>query len=89
MDKLMSLALHPLITLNIWSYDDGIDIFYLLSLFFAFGIWLVFQRYQRAHNSAVPFKFTIPEVRQQYFLVSVVIKRTKMFSLPKLDGGLL
>ncbi|PBK87519.1 ALDH-like protein [Armillaria gallica] len=57
----MSLALHPLITLNIWSYDDGIDIFYLLSLFFAFGIWLVFQRYQRAHNSAVPFKFTIPE----------------------------
>ncbi|KAK0474917.1 meiotic sister-chromatid recombination aldehyde dehydrogenase [Armillaria novae-zelandiae] len=61
MDKLMSLALHPLITLNIWSDDGGIDVFYLLSLFFAFGIWLVFQRYQRAHNSAVPFKFTIPE----------------------------
>lgn len=61
MDKLMSLALHPLIALNIWSDDDGIDVFYLLSLFFAFGIWLVFQRYQRAHNSAVPFKFTIPE----------------------------
>ncbi|KAK0227999.1 meiotic sister-chromatid recombination aldehyde dehydrogenase [Armillaria fumosa] len=61
MDKLMSLALHPLITLNIWSDDGGIDVFYLLSLFFTFGIWLVFQRYQRAHNSAVPFKFTIPE----------------------------
>ncbi|KAK0210283.1 meiotic sister-chromatid recombination aldehyde dehydrogenase [Desarmillaria ectypa] len=61
MGKLMSLFLHPLITLNIWSDDDGIDVFYLLSLFFAFGIWLVFQRYQRANNSAVPFKFTIPE----------------------------
>ncbi|KAK0458471.1 meiotic sister-chromatid recombination aldehyde dehydrogenase [Desarmillaria tabescens] len=61
MDKLMSLLLHPLITLNIWSDDDGIDVFYLLSLFFAFGIWLVFQRYQRAHNSAVPFNFTIPD----------------------------
>lgn len=57
----MSLFLHPLITLNIWSDDHGIDVFYLLSLFFAFGIWLVFQRYQRASNSAVPFKFSVPE----------------------------
>ncbi|KAF9049295.1 Aldedh-domain-containing protein [Hymenopellis radicata] len=61
MDKLMSALLHPLISLNVWSEDKGIDVFYLLSVFFAFGIWLVFQRYQRAHNSPLPFKFKVPK----------------------------
>lgn len=62
-----TLILHPLIGLNGWSdeYDSsnsGIDVFYLLTLCFALGLWLVFQRYQKLHNSPVPFGVHIPEV---------------------------
>ncbi|KAF8894722.1 Aldehyde/histidinol dehydrogenase [Infundibulicybe gibba] len=62
MSSLVSLILHPLITLGLAEDDDeaGIDVFYLISLFFAFGIWLVFERYQKAHNSAVPFHWVPP-----------------------------
>ncbi|KAH7890007.1 Aldehyde/histidinol dehydrogenase [Phlebopus sp. FC_14] len=56
---------HPLRTLNLWLEDDPnasvFDVLYLLSVFSAFGIWLVFDRYQRARNSAVPFKHHVPE----------------------------
>lgn len=65
MNSLISFILHPLITLNIGSNDEepaGVDVFYLLSIFFALGIWLVFQRYQKMHNSPVPFSVTIPNV---------------------------
>lgn len=62
MNKLLSVVLHPLISLSIWSEEGGIDVFYLLSTFIALGIWLVVQRYQRAHNSPLPFKFKIPKV---------------------------
>ncbi|KAJ7581409.1 Aldehyde/histidinol dehydrogenase [Mycena floridula] len=64
MTHLLSYILNPLISLNLWSDDedqDGVDVLYLLSTFFAIGIWLVFQRYQRAHNSAVPFHVKVPQ----------------------------
>ncbi|KAH9947117.1 meiotic sister-chromatid recombination aldehyde dehydrogenase [Amylocystis lapponica] len=41
--------------------DDGLDVFYLLSAFFALGIWLVFSRYQTIHNRAVPFRHPAPD----------------------------
>lgn len=65
MSQLLSFIFNPLTNVNTWSDDDtreGIDVFYPLSAFFAFGIWLVFQRYQRAHNSAVPIDIHIPVV---------------------------
>ncbi|KAF5386922.1 hypothetical protein D9615_001926 [Tricholomella constricta] len=64
MNAIISFILHPLIPVNVGSDDDdqtGIDVVYPLSLFFAFGIWLVFQRYQKMHNSAVPFSYTAPQ----------------------------
>src|SRR2546425_523867 len=58
----MSFLLHPMDALDRWFADDGegFDIFIPLSLFFAFGIWLVFERYNRMNNSAVPFECRIP-----------------------------
>ncbi|KAF8061623.1 Aldehyde/histidinol dehydrogenase [Lyophyllum atratum] len=63
MNALISFILHPLIPVNVGSDDDdqrGIDVVYPLTMFFAFGIWLVFQRYQKMHNSAVPFEYNEP-----------------------------
>ena len=49
--------------LDIDEYDDdGFGIIYPLSLFFALGIWLVFQRYNSMRNRAVPFRVRAPEV---------------------------
>ncbi|GLB35450.1 putative aldehyde dehydrogenase family protein [Lyophyllum shimeji] len=63
MNALVSFILHPLIPVNV-GYDDdeqtGIDVVYPLTIFFAFGIWLVVQRYHKMHNSAVPFYHAIP-----------------------------
>lgn len=63
---LISAVLHPFNTINLWlegSPDaSGKDVLYLLTLFLAFGIWLVFNRYQKAVNSAVPFSLPVPEV---------------------------
>ncbi|KIM55169.1 hypothetical protein SCLCIDRAFT_1221313 [Scleroderma citrinum Foug A] len=56
---------HPLQTLNLWLENDPnasiFDVLYLLSVFSAFGIWLVFDRYQKARNNAVPFRHNPPE----------------------------
>jgi hypothetical protein len=35
---------------------------YPLSIFFAIGIWLVYDRYQKMHNSPVPFSIVTPLV---------------------------
>lgn len=68
----LSVLLHPLNTINLWLEDDpeasGKDVLYLLSLFLAFGIWLVFNRYQKAVNSAVPFTWHAPDVSDYFFL---------------------
>lgn len=62
----ISTILHPLNTINLWLEDDpdasGGDVLYLMSLFLGFGIWLVFNRYQKAVNSAVPFTWRAPDV---------------------------
>ncbi|KAG5647167.1 hypothetical protein DXG03_001122 [Asterophora parasitica] len=63
MNAIISFILHPLIPVNVSDDEEaGIDVVYPLSLFFAFGIWLVFQRYQKMHNSAVPFEYSAPLV---------------------------
>ena len=60
------VILHPLQTLNLWLENDPnasiFDVLYLLTVFSAFGIWLVFDRYQKARNNAVPFRHNPPEV---------------------------
>ena len=52
--------------LHIDDEDDfesgGINVLYPLTLFFAFGIWLVFQRYQTIRNRAAPFNWPAPKV---------------------------
>ena len=63
---LISAILHPFKTINLWlegSPDaSGKDVLYLMTLFLCFGIWLVFNRYQKAVNSAVPFSLPTPGV---------------------------
>ncbi|RDB24175.1 hypothetical protein Hypma_008675 [Hypsizygus marmoreus] len=64
MNSLISVILHPLIPVNVGADDDdhkGIDVVYPLTLFFGLGIWLVFQRYQKMHNSPVPFEYPAPK----------------------------
>jgi hypothetical protein len=54
----------PYLTMKLGLGSDKrhIDSIYPLSIFFAFGIYLVFDRYQKRYNSAVPFHWTHPEV---------------------------
>ncbi len=65
MDALISLMNHPYLTmkLGLGSEKRNFDAIYPISLFFAFGIYLVVDRYHKRYNSAVPFEFTYPEVR--------------------------
>ncbi|PFH52468.1 hypothetical protein AMATHDRAFT_139975 [Amanita thiersii Skay4041] len=62
MPSLLRVILHPLLPSHVGqNYDhSGIDAVYPLTLFFATGIWLVYQRYQRMHNSPVPFEHQVP-----------------------------
>ena len=66
MPSFLYAIFHPLHTLNLWLENDPrasvLEVLYLLTVFSAFGIWLVFDRYQKAHNSAVPFRHSVPEV---------------------------
>jgi hypothetical protein len=63
MNLILSFILQPFITLILSREDDdGLDIVYPLSIFFAIGIWLVYDRYQKMHNSPVPFTITAPQV---------------------------
>lgn len=66
MDALISLMNHPYLTMKLGLDSESkrkVDAIYPISIFFAFGIYLVFQRYQRRHNSPVPFEFVFPDVR--------------------------
>jgi hypothetical protein len=66
MSSFRSLILHPLLSIGLWVEDDngegGIDIVYLLTGFFAIGIWLVVNRYQNKINGAVDFFVDPPDV---------------------------
>ena len=70
MDTLISLMNHPYLTMKLGLGSDkrNIDTIYPVSLFFAFGIYLVFDRYQKRYNSAVPFEWLCPEVCGYYLL---------------------
>ncbi|TDL28101.1 ALDH-like protein [Rickenella mellea] len=64
-NSILQVLMHPLTQLQLSEDSDferggGIDVLYLITLFFAFGIWLVFQRYQTIRNRAVPFNTDIP-----------------------------
>ncbi|KAF9553817.1 ALDH-like protein [Agrocybe pediades] len=64
MDTLISLMNHPYLTMKLGLDADSkrnIDAIYPITIFFAFGIYLVYERYQQTHNSAVPFEMTVPE----------------------------
>ena len=65
MSSLFSAVLHPMEALDKWfdADGDGVDFFYPLTLFFAFGIWLVFERHQQMHNRPIPFEHDAPPVR--------------------------
>ncbi|KAG7086578.1 hypothetical protein E1B28_002524 [Marasmius oreades] len=64
MKTLLRVIFHPLRSLNLWADehrdDEGIDVLYALTVFFALGIWLVIQRERRMKNSAIPFRFRAP-----------------------------
>ncbi|CAA7265354.1 unnamed protein product [Cyclocybe aegerita] len=64
MDALIALMNHPYLTMKLGTNTDSkrnIDAVYPISLFFAFGIYLVFERYQKRHNSALPFEWKFPD----------------------------
>ncbi|EGO21748.1 hypothetical protein SERLADRAFT_451764 [Serpula lacrymans var. lacrymans S7.9] len=52
---------------------------YLLTVFSAFGIWLVFDRYQKTHNNAIPFKFDGPQAAAPEW-ESIVIREANLRS---------
>lgn len=65
MDALIDLMNHPYLTLKLGlgtETKSKIDAAYPITAFFAFGIYLVFQRYQRTHNSPIPFEYKYPDV---------------------------
>lgn len=60
------IIFHPLNVINAWLEDDPdgstTDVAALLSIFLGFGSWLVYDRYQKAINKAIRFRFPTPEV---------------------------
>jgi hypothetical protein len=75
MNSIISFVLHPILPVNVGEDDEpaGIDVVYPLTIFFAFGIWLVCDRYYRMHNSPVPFNFRVPEVRSNLISDSTLL----------------
>ncbi|KIK03813.1 hypothetical protein K443DRAFT_676473 [Laccaria amethystina LaAM-08-1] len=76
MDALISLMNHPWVTGKIGGNHDskeGVDaIVYPLTIFFAFGIYLVYERYQKKHNSPVPFEYNSPEAADPHWASKVL-----------------
>ncbi|KAJ8517430.1 hypothetical protein ONZ45_g5376 [Pleurotus djamor] len=65
MSILLDIILYPFLKLRSTDYDDldepgGFGALYALSLFWATGIWLVYRRYYKLHNSPVPFEWHKP-----------------------------
>jgi hypothetical protein len=87
MNSILSFILKPFITLILSrGDDDGVDIVYPLSIFFAFGIWLVYDRYQKMHNSPVPFFIAAPLVCATIFNIIPAQSRSS-YSLLTLLGN--
>ncbi|KAF8655795.1 hypothetical protein AX16_002881 [Volvariella volvacea WC 439] len=64
MSKLLAFILKPLLPFRLPEDEEegaGVDILVLsVSLFIGLGIWLVVQRYHKAHNSPVFFEINVP-----------------------------
>jgi hypothetical protein len=69
MDAIISLMLHPRLTTRLAAGSDSgwFDPIYPLTLFFAFGIYTVVQKYHKKHNSPIPFQHPVPDVRSYFF----------------------
>lgn len=69
MPSLLRIILNPILPLSVGDDDAhaGFDAAFLLSLFCGAGIWLVYQRYQRMHNSPVPFEHRPPAAADPNF----------------------
>lgn len=68
MDTLIDLMNHPYLTLKLGLGSDtkrNVDAVYPITLFFAFGIYLVYERYQQTHNSPIPFDVPTPQVSRR------------------------
>ncbi len=79
MDALIDLMNHPYLTLKLGlgtETKSKFDATYPITAFFAFGIYLVFQRYQRTHNSPIPFEYKHPEV---YLSPKLVYTKTNRY----------
>jgi acyl-CoA reductase-like NAD-dependent aldehyde dehydrogenase len=64
MSSLVALLLKPLSSSSKWEDDDdqgSFAVFWLLTGCFALGIWLVFDKYQKAHTSAIKFRVNVPK----------------------------
>ncbi|KAF6764837.1 meiotic sister-chromatid recombination aldehyde dehydrogenase [Ephemerocybe angulata] len=65
MDQLIDFMNNPRLTSSLNRDPDvvssGLDPKYPLTLFLALGIWLVYDRYQKAHTSPLPFEVTPPK----------------------------
>ncbi|KAF8626227.1 hypothetical protein AX15_004914 [Amanita polypyramis BW_CC] len=63
MPSLLRILLRPLVPLSVADGHNGtgLDAAFFLTVFCAAGIWLVYQRYHRMHNSPVPFEHPIPK----------------------------
>ncbi|TFK27419.1 meiotic sister-chromatid recombination aldehyde dehydrogenase [Coprinopsis marcescibilis] len=68
MDRLIDLMNHQFLTSSLGNDSDdspqGLDPVYPLTLFFAIGIWLVYERYQKLHNSPLPFSVAAPQAAE-------------------------
>ncbi|KIY43606.1 Aldedh-domain-containing protein [Fistulina hepatica ATCC 64428] len=59
MSTLVTIILRPFLSLN--SENGGkIGLVYPITVFFAFGIYLVFDRWQKINNSPIHFRYNIP-----------------------------
>ena len=65
MDTIISLMLHPRLTDKLASGNKSgwLDPIIPLTLFLAFGIFTVMQKYHKKHNSPIPFQYPVPQVR--------------------------
>nr|BAV14024.1 aldehyde dehydrogenase [Pholiota microspora] len=67
MDALIDLMNHPYLTMRLGMDANSkrqIDAVYPITAFFAFGIYLVYQRYQQTHNSPIPFEYNAPDAAE-------------------------
>ena len=78
---------HPYVTMKLGLGSDkrNIDTIYPISLFFAFGIYLVFDRYQKRYNSAVPFHWTHPEVSYVCFVQALSVLKVFIYDKKPAD----